>query len=219
MLFNFYWLTGGNHYEITYNKIVTHLLPAPYQINCFDYHQIGCKSRSDCIDKCNIEMSLKKCSELPVDTNVDRHNDKNINNLWKCCINYDGSVCEDKYKSPNCLNWYFSIQPFSVVILNKSWISKYKMNKVNVKAVAAVTIKFSHQPYIIYIHSPQQTIIEFIFSIRGILGLWIGFYVMIIYIWKIFGSQNYDSTQKTWFTSKCRAFSHLFGKRLINVSI
>ena len=71
------------------------------------------------------------------------------------------------------------------------------MNKVNVKAVAAVTIQFSHQPYIIYIHSPQQTIIEFIFSIRGILGLWIGFYVMIIYIWKkIFGSQNYDSTQK-----------------------
>ena len=137
------------------------------------------------------------CNQLPLDTNVDRHNDRDIYSLSECSVNYNRSCCENKYNKPDCLNSYFSVKPFSVVPLNQNWINKYEAEKVNIKDATAVTIQFSHQPNIIYAHTPQLTIVDLVFSIGETLGLWIIFYVVITYAWKkILGSQNDDSTQK-----------------------
>ena len=54
-------------------------MPSPYKTNCFEYNKIGCKSRRDCVDRCNVEWALKHCNgSLPSGTIVDRHDDKNI---------------------------------------------------------------------------------------------------------------------------------------------
>ena len=64
---------------MAYSRLVSHLLPAPYVTNCFDYTKIGFRSRSDCIDKLlNLQklVSLEKCKYLPMYVNMDKSNDR-----------------------------------------------------------------------------------------------------------------------------------------------
>ena len=70
---------------------------SPYKTNCFDYNQIGCKSRQDCIDKCHCDYILNYCnSSLPLYTIVDNNNDKDkFTNDTRC---YKKQFCEEKYK-------------------------------------------------------------------------------------------------------------------------
>ena len=92
---------------------MTHLMPSPYQTNCLDYKKIGCKSRSEYIDKCLIELSLKECNSLYLMTNVDARNDKDIYNCSVCYVRINYKVCQDKYKSSDCINEYYSFKPFT----------------------------------------------------------------------------------------------------------
>ena len=89
-----------------YTRSVTYLLPSPYTTNCFDYNKIGCKSRQDCIDKCNIEWSLRHCNSLPRNIIVDKKNYKD--KFLKSCS--DTNYCQEKYKSPDCSNQHYSIE-------------------------------------------------------------------------------------------------------------
>ena len=89
-----------------YTRTVTHLMPSPYKTRCFDYNQIGCKSRSDCINKCHVEWTLEHCNSLPNYFILDKHNDKNV--LNESC--YELHYCEKKYKSPDCTNEYYAIK-------------------------------------------------------------------------------------------------------------
>ena len=185
---------------------MTHLMPPPYQTNCLNYSKIGCKSRSDCINKCKIEISLKQCNELPFDVNVDRNNDKDTYNVSKCYFELDESVCHDKYKSPDCINEYFSFKPFSDSALNESWISKiilenYLSNKTNrFNALTSVLIDFGDEPDTIYTHSPQQHLVEFLSFIGGMISLWTGFSVLSLYgFWKRFFVSENQSKEKKLF--------------------
>ena len=45
------YLTGEHYYIVKYTRTVTNLMPSTYKTKCFDYNQIGCKSRQDCISK------------------------------------------------------------------------------------------------------------------------------------------------------------------------
>ena len=80
-------------------------MPPPYKTMCFDYNKVGCKSRRDCVDRCKIEWALKNCNgSFPSETIIDRHNDNNKFND-KCRDNYI-EYCEQKHKSPDCINEY-----------------------------------------------------------------------------------------------------------------
>ena len=182
-------------------------MPPPYQTNCENYNKFGCKSRSDCINKCNIETLLKRCNGLSLSTNVDRHNDKDIYNTSECSMKYNGSECEDKFDSSDCINEYFPFKPFSVSPLNESWTSKYLienylMNKTkgqfNLKAFTSVIIRFGDDPDTIYTHSPQLYFVEFLCFVGGVFALWTGFSVMSIYVHgkQFFGGQNKNSNRK-----------------------
>ena len=181
-------------------------MPSPYQTNCTDYSKLACKSRSNCINKCNVEVSLKQCNALPLSTNVDRHNDKNVYRLSNCSLYYNRSFCQEKYLSPNCINQYFSFKPFSDTPFTdneyyKRILKRYftnKTNQFNFKAFTSVTIKFGDEPDTIYTHSPQLYFIEFICFIGGVFSLWTGFSVMSIYAVgkEFFGRLNHNANQK-----------------------
>ena len=54
-------------------------MPSPYKTRFFDCNKIGCKSRTDCMDRCNVEWALKHCNgSLFSRTIIDRHDNKNI---------------------------------------------------------------------------------------------------------------------------------------------
>ncbi len=44
---------------IFYYRIITHSLPKPYETQCFDYKDKNSTSRTDCIQKCRIRLSLQ----------------------------------------------------------------------------------------------------------------------------------------------------------------
>ena len=98
-------------------------MPSPYKTNCFDYNKIGCKSRRDCIDKCHSDYILNYCnSSVPMGTIADNHNDKDkFTNDTKC---YKTQFCEEKYKSPECINEYYTIKPIFVSKFKNVWNNK-----------------------------------------------------------------------------------------------
>ena len=199
---------------------MTNLLPAPYQTNCLDYNKIGCKSRSDCIDKCNIEMSLKQCDSLHLYTNMYTHNDKDKYHLSKCIINLNKKICENKFKLPDCINEYFSLKLFNDLPLNESFSSKYfteiylgnilnYSQYISFDAISTVSIIFGDQPDTIYIHSPQQFLAEFICFVGGVISLWTGFSVISMYN---YGEQFFRRRKKL----KKKLFTKTYKIHLIN---
>ena len=172
-------------------------MSSPYETNCFDYNKIGCKSRRDCVDRCNVEWALKHCNgSLPSNTIVDRHNDKDIFK-GKCNDNYKG-YCEQKHKSLDCIDEYYAIKlvaekKFNDMISDKNINayknyfnnSTFKSNNKNAKPdlnlLSEIFVQFNNDPDTIYTHSPQQYPIEFICLIGGVISLWTGFSVLSLY--------------------------------------
>ena len=182
-------MTAGQWHAIKYSKTINYLMPSPYQTNCYDYNKIGCKSRSDCIDKCNIESSLKQCKSLPDKVNVDRHNDKDnyADNNNSCNFSY--SICEQKYKSPDCTNEYYSFKTVLDVKIDDPKVkgyetlslSKMSSNQSQYKSNSMVMIIYSDEPDTVYRHSPEQNTVEFMCFICGVISLWTGFSIFSIY--------------------------------------
>ena len=129
-----------------YTRTVTHLIPSPYKTKCFDYNKIGCKSRRDCVDRCNVEWPFKHCNgSLPENTIIDRHNDKDT--FKSVCNDNHKEYRQQKHKSPDCINEYYKIKlvtkkKFTTFVSEKN-INKYenyfnkstfKSNSKNVKA-------------------------------------------------------------------------------------
>ena len=171
---------------------MTKLLPSPYKTNCFDYTKIGCKSRTDCVDKCNIERGLKQCKSLPLYTKGDKHNNRDEYKESDCMWYFNYSICEDKYKSPDCINEYFSLKTtldssFKALGDNNydAFLSNMgeHMNQSGIKigSVIEIRIIFSEEPDTIYIHLPEVYCIEFVCFIGGVISLWTGFSIFSLY--------------------------------------
>lgn len=174
-----------------YSRTVTYLLPSPYQTNCFDYTKIRCKSRSNCIDKCNIEWALKNCNSLPLSTNVDIHNNKYKFSSNECIV---PQHCKQKNNLLDCINEYYEIKPilmsgfkerfgkkFVKTILPKLNGSTFKLNKDDINLITSIQIIYGDEHDTIYTHSPQQKLVEIISFVGGIISLWTGFSVLSIY--------------------------------------
>ena len=177
---------------------VTHLMPSPYKTKCEDYNKIGCKSRRDCVDRCNVEWTSKNCNEsLSVEnTFTDKHDDKDI--FTDQCNDYYKENCQQRYKPPDCINQYYAIKLLNrkkikelasekIVIhhylksFNKTFKSNNKNAKPDINLMSVIYIDFNNEPDTIYIHSPQQYPIEFICLIGGVISLWTGFSVVSLY--------------------------------------
>ena len=184
-------------YQLEYSRTVTHLMPSPYKTNCFDYHKIGCKSRQDCIDKCHCDYILNYCnSSVPMSTIADNHNDKDkFTNDTKC---YKAQFCEEKYKSPECINEYYTIKPVAVIKFKDLWGNKeikrfikfhtrdnnFNLSENDINSISYINI-VTFNPNTIYRHSAQQPPVEFVCFIGGVISLWTGFSIYSIYTYVI----------------------------------
>ena len=182
-------MTAGKWHGIKYTKTINYLMSSPYQTNCYNYNKIGCKSRSDCIDKCNIELSLKQCKSLPNKINVDRHNNKDHYDIKLCNLSYE--ICEEEYKSPDCTNEIYSFKTvldFKIddpKVKGYKTLSSLKMSSnqwQNNKSISLISIFYGDEQDTVYRHSPQQETVEFICFICGVISLWTGFSIYSIYI-------------------------------------
>ena len=185
------YLTGEHYYIVKYTRTVTNLMPSPYKTKCLDYNEIGCKSRRDCVDRCNVERTFKHCNEpLPSETIIYKHNDKDI--FTDECNNHYKEHCEQKYKPPDCINQYYEIKLVNqkkikelasekvvvddyLKLFNKTFKSNNKNAKPDINLTSIIYIEFNNEPDTIYTHSPQQYPIEFICLIGGVISLWTGF--------------------------------------------
>ena len=178
-------------YEVKYSRTVTYLLQSSYKTNCFDYTKIGCKSRSYCIDKCNIEWTLNNCdpNSLPEKTIMDINNDKGVFN--GACMSGE-QLCERKHKSPDCVNEYYAIETILDSNLkehlngNGYSIGSMQVNtsifkSLDYNLIICIKIMFGDEPDTIYTHSPQQYPVEFICFIGGVISLCTEFSVMSMY--------------------------------------
>ena len=166
-----------------------------------------------------IELSLKKCNSLYLLTNVDTRNDKDFYNYSFCTAYMNYKICEDKYKSSDCTNEYYSFKPFTDLTLNDSYTIKYMkenyfrkyinhtIQKVNFNALSTVSIVFGDEPDTIYRHSPQQPPVEFVCFIGGVISLWTGISVLSLYA---YGKRFIMSRRMAKQKSKC-----LFIKRYV----
>ena len=180
-------ITGGHGYILQYTRTAIHLMPSPYKTNCFDYNKIGCKSKSDCIDQCNIKWALNNCNgTLPSNTIIDRRNEKNKFEQEKCDDTHK-RFCAKNYKSPDCINEHYKIKLIDDKKFNEMAIHKeidkllndvnqtiYKSNNTKAKAdinlLSYIQFQFYNEPDTIYTHSPQQHPIEFICFIGGVIS-------------------------------------------------
>ena len=152
-------------------------MPSPYKTKCLNYKKIGCKSRRDCVDRCNVEWAIEHCNgSLPSRTIIDRHNDKNTFKD-ECNDNYK-EFCEQKHKSPDCFNQYYTAKLVSETKIKELMSdedvikieNKLKSNlnaKAGLNLLSTVQISFNNEPDMIYTHSPQQYPIEFMFDWRS----------------------------------------------------
>lgn len=139
-------------------------MPSPYKTKCFDYKKIGCKSRQECIDKCKNEWTINNCNSLPLDTILDRHNDKN--NMSSMCIQ---SYCNEKYNWSDCTDEYYTIIPLREIIFKSDYFSKMQIEKFikihnkqkncnfttnDIDKISVIEIQ-NYTPDQIYRHSPQ----------------------------------------------------------------
>lgn len=133
-------------------------------------------------------MSLKRCNSLPLQTNVDVHNDKHQYKL-SCNESLDFSFCPNKYNSPDCAKEYYSFKSINSFHLSQDFNSeKFSLNldkrgmKSDFILFTKVEIISDDEPNTIYIHSPQQYLAELIFFVGQIIILWVGFYAILRYV-------------------------------------
>ena len=176
------------------------MISSPYQTDCFDYQKIGFKSRSQCIDKCNIESSIKQCNCLPEETKVDRHNDKDDYQCIPKC-NFSYSICEQKHKKPDCFNEYYSFRTVIDVKLDEnpqirtSYLNATNKKINNINNISLIVISYDDEPDTIYNHTPQQEIVEFIGFFCGVISLWTGFSIFSMYT---FSRKAFIRSKKTF---------------------
>ena len=172
---------------MAFTRLVTNLLPTPYATNCFDYSKIGCQSKSECIDQCKVELSLKQCNVLPSFVNMDKSNDRDKyeekDKEIECKKRVDNTECDEKYKSNDCSNQYYELKLLVGDVLDDIKLNFLSKNypQYNSSLVSSIDIAFHDDPDTIYHHSPQQHFVEFACYIGGVIALWTGFSVMSLY--------------------------------------
>ena len=105
-----------------------------------------------------------------------------------CVSKFNYSICENKYKSPDCINEFYSMKTIFDAPMNLSSngkkYAKYSMDAhpdIDFNSLIHLKISVSNNPDKIYSHSPQQHVVEFLCFVGGVISLWTGFSVLSLY--------------------------------------
>ena len=176
---NTFKLSSKLHYMLSYSQRTIHLLPIPYQTKCINYEKIGFRSKSDCIDQCNINLNLAQCKALPsyVTVNISEFGDEiyNRSSATKLCKkNINSEFCDQKCHYDECL----------IKINSISKIEDYNLKSIrgyNINSLTLFEFVAANEPDTHYIHSPHQLFVEYICYVAGVISLWTGFSILSIY--------------------------------------
>ena len=102
--------------SLTFNTRITHLisLEHPYSSNCINYNDIGCKSKQDCVDQCNIRTSSTESDQEPEPK----------------------EECARKYQSPDCE--YTQMDLVNVLDRSPSTFARMKLDRPE-KLISIIT--------------------------------------------------------------------------------
>ena len=162
-------LKRGNLYTATYNVRTYQLLQSPYQTDCLHYDlNTEFTSRKDCIRKCKINRSLKRCSVVAHETDVleGEPSVRFSNDTDEFdCVNRLGlnQLCHKQCHNNDCFKQH--IEPN---VMEDSAIAK-----LDNLTVLRFLIPFA--PKTTFTHKPSIEPIEFVCYMASTLSMWFGF--------------------------------------------
>lgn len=207
-----------NAYAISFSRRITYLLSHPYGSDCIDYGEIGFKSRTDCINKCLVNLSLSQCRVLPNHINVDANNNDSFikNDKQRACqrqIRADGQ-CERKCHHSNCVNHYYThkkitVKPFSD---SEKQLLSAEYSGLKLTLMTKLVVVYADEPDTIFEHTPTQHFVEYACYTGGVISLWTGFSIISVYayvkpVWRTYLSKRNINRRSTFFVKKIRADS------------
>ena len=187
-------LLPNKEYSITYSQINTELLGSGYDTNCKDYeldHKFANLSmRSDCISSCYLTKIKQICdtTKVPSSMLLLRKQFLELNgeeellmeeqdmSLLAFCIDEDKEFETQLECSSNCkydckLNHY----SWDLKVMNE-WMKKEQWLKMG-----RIHMKHNRMPDVIVRHIPETSFITFVCSFGGLLGMWLGLSVLLIF--------------------------------------
>ena len=167
---------------ITWKLTSFRLLESPYQTNCKDYRVNGqYLSRTDCIRKCKIQVSVDKCGVIykgidlmRSDSNVRFGNNRSF--TQKECF-YDLNFTDICVK--RCSHFDCSIDHYKTVELLRTTDKHKKLNKQTQDTI--IKIQIPTEPETSYSHQPRIDLVEFICYLASTFNFWFGFSVISFY--------------------------------------
>jgi hypothetical protein len=156
-----------NLVQVHYSSIREHLLPYPYETNCFDYRKNPkyYHSKEDCIVKYFERKEFDKCG---CNTKWLYYDYRNITQV-KICDNSDKCEFNFKYNqllinkicSKNCYNRYFDYRSNPIINFSAGRAKTFTVTKKSV-------------PDISLTHLPKMNFVEYLCSIGGLFSMWFG---------------------------------------------
>lgn len=185
---NYLQLEVGFAYSIAYSRIKSKLLEPPYATNCYDYRNnkmTEAQSRSECIEIC-VNKMLRKCVPCLHRSGTVFRKETIAKNEMMCtfrtsydCLNAKNKeynhvllndLCENECKN-DCDQEFYDFE-----IRNKEANHYYSWSSL-------IDIKVMHRnsPDMMIEHLPKMTLIDFMSSFGGLMGIWLGLSVIAFY--------------------------------------
>ncbi|KPM03146.1 amiloride-sensitive cation channel 5-like protein [Sarcoptes scabiei] len=222
-------LNPGMSYDFMLTKTKAILQPPPYQTNCQSYQAVTQAesqllastsdpselkefylkpmSRSDCIDKCMINIYEKYCGCLPIHISIWERSSLFLNmsvcdyedfeRISPCLEKELSSACYDTCKS-DCIDRHYHVHVESRVypsmeqIKQATGVERLRLKQLRQNA-ATISIWSNYLSDITYVHTPAMSLIQLICYLGGLAGLWLGVSVMTVSGWV---AQLYPFMQK-----------------------
>ena len=222
---NFIVMNASKDYSVTYSQINTELLDSGYDTNCFKYdldYKHANNMRSDCFTSCYLENIKPLCNDkIPDSSQLLRKEFLDYNRNDTFLYNY----CVHKTK-------HFEIQTkcsrqckFDCKFSHYLWDIKVKSEWTGDPFVKSGMFQLKHNrmPDILIKHLPETTLISFVCSFGGLLGMWLGLNILVIFdstinvINKLIVVQQ-KHVNKTMIIFQ-RKFNKFFNKRNLSLKI
>lgn len=196
------------HLSIT--KTTISLLPSPYITACFDYRQIGYKSRQDCVHNCKHDYYRQHFGRLYEGSIIEASSDEYWNStlIPRDHLKWMFNNCTQMCRLENCYNEYYSVEEIPI----KATLSA--------KSETFILSLYAHINYdTTCTHLPKLQFTEFLIYVGSVFSLWFGIsmismsQIVINFLNEKRGMVNKIKFQINFFHFGHKPIQHLFERR------